>query len=174
MWPSKAKSSREEVSAGIRDVYDRLWRYCLVLSGNRANADDLAQAACLRALENAEKFEAGTHFDRWIFRLTQRLWIDELRKKAVREGGGLLQIEEVEITDHAADPEKALMTSEVVASVLQLPEAQRSTVLLVYVEGYSYRDAAMILDIPVGTVMSRLAVARSRLSNRFSVGEKAV
>jgi len=174
MWPLKTKSSKAEVAEGIRDVYNRLWRYCLVLSGNRSNADDLAQAACLRALENIDKFEAGTHFDRWIFRLTQRLWIDEMRKKAVREGGGLVQIEELEIVDQGPDPEKALMASEVIESVLQLPEAQRSTVILVYVEGYSYRDAAMILDIPVGTVMSRLAVARSRLSNRFSIGEKAV
>ena len=175
MWPLKTKkSSAEEVSAGIGSVYDRLWRYCLVLTGNKANADDLAQAACLRALEKADKFEAGTHFERWMFRLTQRLWIDELRKRSVREGSGLLQIEDVDLVDQAADPEKALMTTEVITSVMQLPEAQRSTVLLVYVEGYSYRDTAMILDIPVGTVMSRLAVARSKLSNRFSVEKRAV
>ncbi|MDJ0614560.1 MAG: RNA polymerase sigma factor [Rhizobiaceae bacterium] len=174
MWPLRSKSSSDEVRAGIGEVYDRLWRYCLVLAGNKANADDLAQAACLKALEKAEKYEAGTQFDRWIFRLTQRLWIDEIRKQTVREGGGIVQIEEVELMDQGPNPEKALMTSEVVESVLQLPEAQRSTVLLVYVEGYSYRDAAMILDIPVGTVMSRLAVARSKLSNRFSVQERAM
>ena len=175
MWPLRTrKSSAEEVSVGISTVYRKLWRYCLVLTGNKANADDLAQAACLRALENADKFEAGTHFERWLFRLTQRLWIDELRKRSVREGSGLLQIEDVDLVDQSADPEKALMTTEVIASVMQLPEAQRSTVLLVYVEGYSYRDTAMILDIPVGTVMSRLAIARSKLSNRFSFEKRAV
>ncbi len=173
MWPFRSAQSAEEVRSGINLVYDRLWRYCLVLSGNRANADDLAQAACLRALEKSDKFEAGTQFDRWIFRLTQRLWIDELRKKSVREGGGLLPIEDVELIDQGMNPENALMANEVIASVMQLPEAQRSTVLLVYVEGYSYRDAAMILDIPVGTVMSRLSVARSKLSNHFGVEERA-
>lgn len=156
-----------EIRQGIQKIYPRLWRYCFVLTGSKVQADDLVQAACLRALEKANAFDVGTHFDRWIFRLTQRLWFNELRREAVRTGGGLMNLEEADLPDKALDPEHNAMGRDVIKSVMQLPEAQRSAVILVYVEGHSYRDAAMILDVPVGTVMSRLAVARGKLVQKF-------
>ena len=148
-------------------MFPKFWRYCLVLTGDKERADDLAQAACARALEKADQFQVGTHLDRWMFRLIQRLWINELRKESVRIGGGLAPIEEANLIDPDLDPEKKLLGREVLLEVMRLPEAQRTTVLLVYVEGYSYRDAAMVLDIPIGTVMSRLAVARGKLVQKF-------
>lgn len=157
----------ETVKTGIGELYPRLWRYCLVLSGNRTNADDLAQAACLRALEKANLFEIGTHLDRWLFRLTQRLWIDEQRKQVVRTGAGLVAVEDANLVDSSLDPERAILLAEIVTSVMKLPEAQRTAVVLVYIEGYSYRDAATILDVPVGTIMSRLAAARSKLAAAY-------
>lgn len=159
--------SEAEVRRGIKAIYPRLWRYSFVLTGSKVQADDLVQAACLRALEKANTFEAGTHFDRWIFRLTQRLWLNELRSNAVRAGGGLMNVEDADLKDTALDPEDNAIGRDIVKNVMQLPEAQRSTVILVYVEGHSYRDAAMILDIPVGTVMSRLANAREKLNQKF-------
>ncbi|MEP0522099.1 MAG: RNA polymerase sigma factor [Hyphomicrobiales bacterium] len=164
-WFNKDQDS--EIRDGIKIIYPRLWRYCLVLTGSAVQADDLVQAACLRALENASNFESGTHFDRWMFRLTQRLWINELRKQAVRTGGGLSTIEEADLRDHGLDQLSSAMVKEVLMSVMHLPEAQRAAIILVYVEGHSYRDAAMILDIPVGTIMSRLSVARSKLVQKF-------
>jgi len=163
----KQTDAQSEVRNGIQEVFPRLWRYCLVLANTHAQADDLAQSACLRALEKADQFKAGTHFDRWIFRLTQRIWIDELRKSAVRIGGGLSRIDEIELIDAGSNPEEKLMTREVLMAVMQLPEAQRTTVVLVYVEGYGYKETAEILDIPVGTVMSRLSVARAKLVSMF-------
>ena len=163
----KNQSSETTVRNGIEKVYPRLWRYCLVLTSNKAQADDLAQAACVRALERSYSFKQGSHFDRWIFRLTQRLWIDELRKAAVRRGGGLSSIEDVDLIDTEPNPEQTILNREILMGVMQLPEAQRVTVLLVYVEGHSYRDAAKILDIPVGTIMSRLSIARSKLVTIF-------
>ena len=161
------KSSYDAVREGIEPLFPRLWRYCLVLTGDKERADDLAQAACLRALEKADQFELGSHLDRWMFRMTQNLWVNELRKQAVRVGGGLAPIEEAELVDGKLDPEMSLLNREVLLGVMRLPEAQRTTVLLVYVEGYSYRDAAMVLNIPVGTVMSRLSVARGKLVQEF-------
>lgn len=163
----KRQSAFEAVRDGIEETFPRLWRYCLVLTGDKAMADDLAQSACMRALEKANQFEVGTHFDRWLFRLTQRFWINELRKQAVRTGGGLATIDEIELIDPNLDPELNLMGREILLEVLKLPEAQRTTVLLVYVEGYSYRDAAMVLDVPIGTIMSRLAVSRGKLVQKF-------
>lgn len=153
---------------GIEKYYPRLWRYCLVLTGSKPQADDLAQAACLRALEQAAKFHPGTNLGRWMFRLTQRLWIDELRKQAIRDGKGLSSFSEHELIDPNPGPETNAMNQDVLVSVMKLPEAQRAAIVLVYVEGYSYRDAAMVLDIPVGTIMSRLAVARKKLVQQFN------
>ncbi|MEP0943902.1 MAG: RNA polymerase sigma factor [Rhizobiaceae bacterium] len=165
MWGKKDPT--REVRAGIEATYSRLLRYCLVLTGKKDLADDLAQAACLRALEKAELFQSGTHFDRWIFRLTHNLWINDLRKQAIRRGAGISPIEEVDLPDTRPDQEVNILGQQVLTQIMALPEAQRSTVLLVYGEGYSYRDAADILDIPVGTVMSRLAGARTKLAQHF-------
>ena len=165
-------SNQEIVKRELGALFPRLWRYCLALTGSRDGADDLAQAACLRAMEKAEQFQAGTHFDRWLFRLTQRLWLNELRKQAVRKGGGLAPIEEVELPDNNPDPEANTLGREVLLGVMALPEAQRTTVLLAYVEGYRYREIAEVLDIPIGTVMSRLAAAREKLMSEFGQESK--
>lgn len=162
------KSSQREVREGLGVHFPRLWRYCLVLSGRKDLADDLAQAACVRALEKASLYKAGTRLDSWLFRIAQRLWLNEMRAGAIRRGQGLLPIEDVELTDNLADPETNIFAREVLSEVLSLPEAQRTTVLLVYVEGFSYREAAEMLDIPIGTVMSRLAASRARLAGKFS------
>lgn len=165
LW--RKKSPQDVVRENLEDFFPRLWRYSLVITGDKTRSDDLTQAACLRALEKADKFEAGTHFDRWMFRLTQRLWINEIRKQAVRTGGGLASIDEEDLIDDKLDPEMNLLGREVLLEVMRLPEAQRATVLLVYVEGYSYKEASNLLDIPIGTVMSRLAVARGKLVEKY-------
>jgi RNA polymerase sigma-70 factor, ECF subfamily len=152
-----------EVRAGLTPLYPRLWRFCLVISGSRQAAADLAQATCLRALEKALLFQPGTHLDRWLFTMARRIWLNEMRATAVRRGGGLMALEDIEIEERRPGPEANIFAREVFRAVGALPEALRATVLLVYVEGYAYREAAEILDIPVGTVMSRLAAARAKL-----------
>ncbi len=164
--------SGDAVRDGLEAIFPRIWRYCVALTGSRQKADDLAQASCLRALEKSNLYKAGTHLDRWMFTLTQRLWINELRKDAIRTGGGLSSVEDANLLDTRPDPETNSIGREVFAGVMELPEAQRATVVLVYAEGYSYRDAAEILDIPVGTVMSRLAAARRKLADEFGEGSE--
>nr|WP_299870242.1 RNA polymerase sigma factor [uncultured Hoeflea sp.] len=148
-------------------MFPRLWRCALVLTSNRDAAFDLAQATCLRALENHEKFEAGTALDRWLFRMAHRIWLNELRATAVRRGGGLQPIEDIDIPDTNMSAETNIFFGEVLQTVNELPEAQRTCVLLAYVEGFKYAEVAEILDIPVGTVMSRLAAARKTVSSRM-------
>ncbi len=161
-------AEQNEVQEGITPLFPRLWRYCLVLTSNHDRANDLAQASCLRAIEKAHQFERGTNLDRWLFRIAQRLWFNELRSEAVRRGGGLATLDEIEIPDPKSDTESNLYAREVLLSVMGLPEAQRITMLLVYLEGYSYREAASELDIPIGTVMSRLSAARTKLTGDAS------
>lgn len=158
---------QNEVRQGLIPLFPRLWRYCIVVTGNPDRANDVAQAACVRALEKAHQFEAGTKLDRWVFRIAQRLWLNELRSDAVRQGGGMATLDEVDLPDPGPDAETNAYARQVMMEVMGLPEAQRTTVLLVYVEGYSYREACEILDIPIGTVMSRLAAARTSLTKKL-------
>ena len=137
------------------------------MTGRADAAADLAQATALRALEKSSLFEPGTRMDSWLFKMAHRVWLNELRREAVRRGQGLVPVEEAGLPSHDGDGEETFFRGEVLSSVLGLPEAQRSTVLLVYVEGYKYAEAAEILGIPIGTVMSRLASARAALAARI-------
>lgn len=149
-------------------MFPRLWRYALVLTSNKDAANDLAQATCCRALEKANSYQAGTHLDRWLFTMAHRMWLNEVRASAVRRGGGLQAVEDIDLPDPGPDAETNIFAREVLRTVNALPEAQRSCVLLVYVEGFKYAEAAEILGVPIGTVMSRLAAARRTVVARMS------
>ena len=156
-------SGVQEVKAGLAPNLARLWRYGLVLSGARDVADDLVQATCVRAIERADQFQAGTRLDRWLFSILRSIWLNELRARRVREGGGFVDASEALVVDGGREIETNIFAAQVLREVGGLPEAQREAVLLVYVEGLSYREAAEILAAPIGTVMSRLAAARATL-----------
>jgi RNA polymerase sigma-70 factor, ECF subfamily len=159
-----SEASRREVRAGLEPSLARLWRYALVLSRARDVADDLAHATCLRAIERADQFVPGTRVDRWLFAILRSIWLNGIRSRGIRKGGGFVEPEEVLTTDGARETEMNITASVVSRAVEQLPEAQRETVLLVYGEGYTYAEAAAVLAVPVRTVMSRLATARAALA----------
>ena len=154
----------ETVKSGLRRHLQRLWRYGLVLSGSRDTADDLVQATCLRALERAHQFQPGTHLDRWLMAILHSIWLNDVRAARYRRGEGLVDADSALVFDGAREMETNISAVQVLNHVQSLPEAQRETVFLVYVEGFSYREAAALLDVPIGTVMSRLAAARARLA----------
>ncbi len=154
----------DAVRGGLAAELGRLWRYGLVLSGSRGTAEDLVQATCLRALERAHQFTPGTRLDRWLLAILHSIWLNELRAARHRRGQGLVDAEAALVFDGVAALEANIMAAQVLAEVQALPEAQRETVFLVYVEGLTYREAAALLGVPIGTVMSRLAAARERLA----------
>jgi RNA polymerase sigma factor (sigma-70 family) len=158
--------SGNEVRGGLEAHLARLWRYGLSLSGARDVAEDLVQATCLRAIERADQFEAGTRLDRWLFAILRSIWFNESRARRVRAGEGVLDASEALSVDGAHEIETNISAGQVLRAIGALPSAQRETALLVYVEGYSYREAAELLGAPIGTVMSRLAAARARLTGR--------
>src|SRR6476469_9605182 len=127
-------SGHDAVMEGLATHLDRLWRYGLVLSGNRTVAEDLVQATCLRALERAHQFEAGTRLDRWLFAILRSIWLNDLRAKRFREGAGTDDAAEVLAFDGAHELETNITAARVLTEVQGLPEAQRETVFLVYVE----------------------------------------
>lgn len=149
-------------------------RYALALSRSADTAEDLVQAACERALGAAESFQEGTHFEAWVLRIVRNLWIDRLRR--ARTAGITVPVEDSEAA-LAADGEgtalSRLALAEVARHILDLPAEQREVLVLVCVEGLSYRAAGEIAGIPIGTVMSRLARARLRLAERQGIGAVA-
>ncbi|WP_299502403.1 RNA polymerase sigma factor [uncultured Roseobacter sp.] len=153
---------------GLPDAYPALWRFCISLTGRKDWAEEVAQMTCLRAIEKADGFEPGTHLDHWLMRIAHRLWLNELRARKVRTAGGLVPVEEQDLADQKNNSAEAnIFVSEVFSQISALPDAQRHAVTLVYVEGMSYREAADIMEIPIGTVMSRLAAARKTLNTKM-------
>lgn len=140
-------------------------RFALTLTRQDEDADDLVQATVERALSRLESWQSDTRLDSWLFKIMQNLWIDQVRSR--RTGSGL------EVDASAADfvpgsdgrhitgVRRELQAT--LAAVLTLPEDQRSVVALVLIEGLAYREAAEILEVPIGTIMSRLSRARAAL-----------
>ncbi|AYG65274.1 MULTISPECIES: RNA polymerase sigma factor [unclassified Rhizobium] len=158
-------ASEEDIRAGLSQHLTRLWRYGVVLSRQRDVADDLVQATCVRALERAAQFTSGTRLDRWLFAILHSIWLNEVRSRRVRMGQGFVDADETLVFDGARETETHILAGQVLQRVQALPEAQRTAVFLAYVEGLSYREVAEILEVPIGTVMSRLAAARAKLAD---------
>jgi len=142
----------------------RLRRFAFGLSGSIDEADDLVQAGVERAIQNLERWRPGTRLDSWLYRIVQNLHRNRLRGDRVRDQ---YRTTVGQIADQSIDGSRVVeanMALRVVRNALQeLPEPQRTVLLLISVEGFSYAETAEFLDIPVGTVTSRLARARAKL-----------
>jgi RNA polymerase sigma-70 factor (ECF subfamily) len=143
----------------------RLRRFGLSLTGGADSCDDLLQATCERALTRFHQWQPGTRLDSWTFSIMHSIWLNELRAQSIRRGAGFVDPDNSLYEEPRADTQ--LYLKQVQQAVAALPEAQRVALLLVCVEGYSYREAGDILGIPVGTIMSRLARARLALVERL-------
>ncbi|WP_369789411.1 RNA polymerase sigma factor [Rouxiella sp. WC2420] len=134
----------------------------MVLSKKRDVADDLVQATCVRALERGHQVDGATSIDRWFFSILHSIWINEIRAQQVRRGQGFVDIGDLDALPDEFDNQR--QANQVMQRVNHLPEAQRNAIFLVYVEGFTYQEAARTLDVPIGTIMSRLASARQTLA----------
>ena len=144
-------------------VLPRLRRFARGLSRSVTDADDLVQAACERALARRHQFQEGTRFDSWMFRIVQTIWIDQVRARDVRKENGDVAEERLGSDEPVRRVEARLALDEVRRAVHRLQPDQRTALLLVTVEGLSYKEAAEVMQVPVGTIMSRLARARLAL-----------
>lgn len=163
---AEKKNPRGAVAAALGAERAAIWRFALSLSGQPDIADDLAQATCLRAIEKADQFEdRGGGIIGWLLTICRSIWLNELRTAARRRTGGMDAASAESLIDLKSDVEMNIFAREVFSKVLALPEAQRATVELVYVQQFTYSETAEILDVPVGTVMSRLFAARKALAS---------
>ena len=166
----------EQVRAELVALLPRLRRFAYGLTGSLDEGDDLVQSACERALTRLDQFEPGTRLDSWMYRIVQTVWIDRMRARRSRPETAMdsIDIEPLAVGDHAREADARLALSGVRRAVSALPEEQREVLLLVCVEGAAYKEAAAILGLPIGTVMSRLARARLTVGRAIEgVGETA-
>lgn len=154
-------NSSDAVREGLIPLLPRLRRLARALAGQAADADDLVQIVLERALARAAQWRPDAALDRWVFAIARNAWRDELRARgrsqhlfAAEEAG------EMAADRASAQPAQQL---ELAMALAALPPDHREVVALVLVEGMSYGEAAELLEVPVGTVTSRLARARATL-----------
>lgn len=147
----------------------RLRRFARALTRSTDEADDLVQSAVERALRNLDRWTPGTRLDSWMFRIMKNCWIDEIRSRTVRDR--VFAPEEAGVTvgsDGEQAMEQYLEAKAVREAMNTLPEEQRLAVALVLVEGFSYREAADMLEVPIGTLTSRLARGRAAIELKIN------
>jgi RNA polymerase sigma-70 factor (ECF subfamily) len=143
----------------------RLRRFARSLARDAADADDLTQVSLERALKSRSQWQQGTRMDSWMMKIMRNCWIDEVRSRARRFRA--FESDEARAIVSAVNPGEAERAGDADAidrAMNQLPPEQREAVALVLVEGLSYREAAELLDVPIGTLTSRLTRGRQALA----------
>lgn len=155
-----------ELQREMVDLLPRMRRFAYTLTGSIEEADDVVQSACERALSRLHQFTPGSRLDSWMFRIVQNISIDRMRKNKRRnEVNDPEAFEAVEFDARIYEGTEARLELALVrAEISRLPEEQQMVLALVTVDGMSYQEAAETLDVPIGTVMSRLARARKKLA----------
>jgi len=168
---ARIRNVQPDLSEKLIELIPRMRRFAAGLSGTTDAGDELVQAACERLLLNQAKLRPDTRLDSWLFRVIRNLHIDAIRAQSARDRN-LREVSRVaELRLVKSDSmENGAHLDEVADTMQQLSEEHRSVLMLICVEGLSYREAAEVLDVPIGTVTSRLVRARSALMKRLDNG----
>jgi RNA polymerase sigma factor (sigma-70 family) len=153
--------SFEDQLAGL---LPRLRRFAHALSRNFADADDLVQATVERALRSKAQWQPGTRLDSWLYRIMRNLWIDTARARSRKEKHEA-PAEEADWVgeDPRASMDASVDLKRIMSAMQRLPEEQREVVAMILIEGFGYRETAELLNLPIGTVSSRLVRGRTAL-----------
>ncbi len=168
-------SGDDEIRTQMVALLPRLMRFALLLTGSRSDADDLVQATCERAISRLDAWTRGTALDCWMFKIAHNLYRNQRRDQSnrlrlVEQHGATQEF----LEDGARRAEARTELQEIRTRVLALPAEQRAVLTLVAIEGFSYQETANLLDVPVGTVTSRLARAREALRAAVAAGPRAM
>jgi RNA polymerase sigma-70 factor, ECF subfamily len=154
----------------LREYLDGLYSYAMVLSRNPTEAEDLVQETCLRALGAINRLRPDSNIKSWLFTILRNIWLNQLRQRKIAPDTIDVDAEERPenwVVDPSKDPYAAFVSNlereQVQQAIEQLPLEFREVILLREYEELSYEQIAAMLACPVGTVMSRLARARSKL-----------
>lgn len=165
----------EDISDELVSLLPRLRRFATGLTGDLSEADDLVQQSCEKALKKQHQWQEGTRLDSWMYRIIQNAWIDQTRRH--RNNTVSMELKDLPETpdrhsENAAENQNML---DRVSQVLNLlPEDQRVVMVMIAVEGRSYQEVSEMLEVPKGTVMSRLYRARSRVQSELGYSDGAV
>ena len=140
----------------------RMRRFAHTLSRNGTDADDLTQMTIERALRSKEQWQPGTRLDSWAYRIMRNLWIDTVRSRSRKEKFEAPE-QEAEQLGEESNLETIVDLRRAMAAMERLPGEQREVVALILIEGFGYRETAEMLDLPIGTVSSRLVRGRAAL-----------
>jgi RNA polymerase sigma factor (sigma-70 family) len=165
-------ASADTIRTQMVQLLPRLRRFAAALTGSVADGDDLVQDTVERALKSLHQWEPGTRLDNWMYRIAKNCFIDT-RRSAKRRGAVVLDAPEEAAavqTDGVRAVEAYLALQDVTRAFQALPLEQREALALVVIEGLSYRKAADILDVPIGTLTSRIARAREALTDLVPEG----
>jgi RNA polymerase sigma-70 factor (ECF subfamily) len=158
----KAWNLSQSFEKQVLDLLPRLRRFAIGLAGSRADGDDLCQMTIERALARRALWQEGTRLDSWMYRIMRNIFIDEARANSRRRETFVDEEAGLSVGGDGAQ-EAAVELSLVDRAMARLPDEQREAVLLVMVEGWSYKEAADIVGCPVGTLNSRLVRGRDAL-----------
>ncbi len=150
--------------AELAALLPKLRRFALALTGTRHDADDVTQAAIVRALARPELWTPGTRLDSWMYKIVQNLWIDQLRSARRRNNTSLDDAADVVGEDARQTTEHKLMLAKAREAFDGLAPEIRAAGALVILNGMSYAQAAETLGVPIGTIMSRVSRARAGLA----------
>ncbi len=163
---SDPTAARERFAELLAAHWDHAYRFAYYLTGNGPDSDDLLQQSSEEAFRAFHRFQPGTRFDRWLFRIMHNSFVDRLRRERRRKIFSLDEVTGVIAADNTADPSAAAegtLDGPVLRALRALPLEACAVVALVDLLGLPYEDAAEILHCPIGTVRSRLHRARLAL-----------
>ncbi len=156
------RAAAEELHAPLIELLPRLRRFARALARDVHDADDLVQIAVERALARAQQLRPGAPLAAWMFGILRNAWLDELRARGRRARLHLLAEDRTE-GSAGASPDAQAEALALEDALARLPEEQRAAVALVLIEGLSYKEAAHVMEVPIGTLTSRLARGREAL-----------
>jgi len=154
----------------LQDEIPRLRRYARALTRNAVRADDLVQNCLVRAIAKEHLWEPGSDLRAWLFTILHNQNVNEVRH-SVREGVTVAVEDVAPVLMMAARAGASLQLRDLERVIRLLPEEQRQVILLVGLEGMRYEEVAVVLDIPVGTVRSRLSCGREMLRRLMDMRE---
>lgn len=161
----------QDVRTELIALLPRLRRFAYSLTGSMDEAEEVLQSACEKALSRLDQFTPGTRLDSWMFQVIRTVRIDRIRYAARRPVQNDVDIESTGVGDARIHEQvEARMELDIIRSAFaRLPEEQRAVLTLVTIDGMTYQEAAETLDVPVGTIMSRLARARRKLAEAIDM-----
>jgi RNA polymerase sigma-70 factor, ECF subfamily len=163
--PEKAIGSTvSDIHCRMVNILPRLRRFVHSLTNGANFSEDLVQETYVRALAHLDQWQPGSRLDSWMFRIARNLWIDQMRSEKSRG-----EVIDIEVVDHLLScdgqllAENRLLLEALRRDIAELPEEQRNVINLIWFYGMSYKETGKLLDVPAGTVMSRMARVRGAL-----------